>query len=152
MNQESNRRTTYTSTDNRHSPFFIRRYERAFAPEAKYVESACATLIENRFGLGRYMPVLVVLTDRPEPKPAKLHKPAREQGQYTQVGCIVLAHARAYTPEKLLGRISEPGAVATGFLNRKLSGTCRKWSLCGLSDLCVEKLSGTRLVSQYDTG
>lgn len=51
---------------NRNPLFFIRRYERAFGPEAQQVESACASLIESRFGLGRYVPVIVVLTDRPE--------------------------------------------------------------------------------------
>ncbi len=70
MNQESIRRTTPTSTDNRHSPFFIRRYERVFGPEAEYVESVCANLIESRFGPGRLIPVIVVLTDRPEREPA----------------------------------------------------------------------------------
>ncbi len=67
MNQNSICRPTSNSTDNRHSPFFIRRYERVFGPEAAYVESVCANLIESRFGPGRLIPVIVVLTDRPEP-------------------------------------------------------------------------------------
>ena len=121
MNQESTRRTTSATTDNRHSSFFIRCYERAFGPEAEHVESVCASLIESRFGLGRYMPVIVVLTDRTEREPAKLHKPAREQGRNTQVGCIALAYARAYAPEKLLARNSDQ-AIETAYRIAKQMG------------------------------
>ncbi len=70
MYQERIRRTTPKHTPNSHPQFFIRRYERVFGPEAEYVESVCATLIESRFGMGRLMPVIVVLSDRPELEPA----------------------------------------------------------------------------------
>ena len=66
-------RTAPTTTSNRHPHFFIRRYECVFGPEAAYVESFCATLIENRFGMGRLMPVIVVLRDRPELEPAAFY-------------------------------------------------------------------------------
>ena len=61
------RRTTPKRTPNRHPQFFIRRSEIAFDPRGAYVKSVCATLIESRFGPGRFCPVIIDFSDRPEP-------------------------------------------------------------------------------------
>ncbi|MFN0277996.1 MAG: hypothetical protein ACKVRN_05265 [Pyrinomonadaceae bacterium] len=63
MNQYRIRRTTAK----RHPQFFIRRSEIAFDEKVKYVESVCQVLIESRFGPGCVDPVIIDLSDRPEP-------------------------------------------------------------------------------------
>ena len=67
MYQERIRRTSPKRTPNSLPQLFIRRAEIVFDERAAYIESVCATLIESRFGPGRVDPVIVNLSDRPEP-------------------------------------------------------------------------------------
>ena len=67
MFKNSISRTTPKRTPNSHPQFFIRRSEIAFDERVAYIESVCATLIESRFGPGRVEPVIIDLSDRPEP-------------------------------------------------------------------------------------
>ena len=56
------------TTPNRHPQFFIRRSDIAYGVDKRrYVESVLAVLIESRFGPGRVDPVVINLSDRPEP-------------------------------------------------------------------------------------
>ena len=148
MYQNHIRRTTTKITPNTHPQFFIRRSEFAFDPRVAYVESVCASLVESRFGPGRVLPVTVNWSDRLELESAvfsdllddggtvsywdaqlcgRCASPHVSKGETHNVG------RDALTSAKFSGtRVSEPGAVATGFLNRNSLGRAGP-PRCGLS-------------------
>ena len=68
MNKNRIRRSTTKIKPNTHPQFFINRSEIPFEVEKRvYVESVCQVLIESRFGACFAEPVVIDLSDQPEP-------------------------------------------------------------------------------------
>ncbi|MFN0280316.1 MAG: hypothetical protein ACKVRN_17195 [Pyrinomonadaceae bacterium] len=101
------------TTPNRHPQFFIRRSEIAFDEKVRYVESVCQVLIESRFGPGCVDPVVIDLSDRPEPGAAVFYD-LSENGE--MVPCYALSpHRRAgfQVVEAAYRRAKQMGLVTT---------------------------------------
>ena len=139
MYQNHIRRTTPKITPNSHPQFFIRRSDIAFDPRVAYVESVCASLAESRFGPGRAEPVVIDLSGCPEFDPAlfcDLCDDVELLSDYDLEHLSFLGRIRQMAcpcSDKFSGtHVSEPGAVATGFLNRNSLGRAGP-PRCGLS-------------------